>query len=59
MLIFNDTIYVLMIYVSTVLSVRISEEEIPRILQSCHAAAYGGHFGGQRIAAKVLQLGYY
>ena len=37
----------------------VSEEEIPHILQSCHAAAYGGHFGGQRTAAKVLQSGYY
>ncbi|KAH9751024.1 hypothetical protein KPL71_014117 [Citrus sinensis] len=35
----------------------VSEEEIPHILQSCHAAAYRGHFGGQRIAAKVLQSG--
>ncbi|KAH9802981.1 hypothetical protein KPL71_001600 [Citrus sinensis] len=33
-------------------------EEIPHILESCHAAAYGGHFGGHRIAAKVMQSGY-
>ncbi|KAH9803133.1 hypothetical protein KPL71_001653 [Citrus sinensis] len=33
--------------------------KIPHILKSCHAAAYGGHFGGHRTAAKVLQSGYY
>ncbi|KAH9802189.1 hypothetical protein KPL71_001277 [Citrus sinensis] len=32
-----------------------SEGEIPHILESCHAAAYGGHFGGHRTSAKVLQ----
>ncbi|XP_024033498.1 uncharacterized protein LOC112095624 [Citrus clementina] len=36
-----------------------SEEEIPYILESCHVAAYGGHFGGHRTAAKILQSGYY
>ncbi|XP_052299703.1 uncharacterized protein LOC127903086 [Citrus sinensis] len=36
-----------------------AEGEIPHILESCHAAAYRGHFGGHRTAAKVLQLGYY
>ncbi|KAH9763201.1 hypothetical protein KPL70_001079 [Citrus sinensis] len=36
-----------------------SDEEIPHILEYYHAAAYGGHFGGHRTAAKVLQLGYY
>ncbi|KAH9685728.1 hypothetical protein KPL70_014067 [Citrus sinensis] len=33
----------------------VSEEEIPQILKPCHAAAYEGHFGGHRTAAKVLQ----
>ena len=37
----------------------VSEEEIPHILQSCHATAYGGYFGGQRIAGKFLQSRYY
>ena len=37
----------------------VPNEEISNILQSCHAAAYGGHFGGHRITAKVLQSGYY
>ena len=35
------------------------DEEISNILQSRHAAAYGGHFGGHRTAAKVLQSAYY
>ena len=26
------------------------------MLQSCHAVTYNGHFGGHRIAAKVLQV---
>ncbi|KAH9716154.1 hypothetical protein KPL71_021359 [Citrus sinensis] len=36
-----------------------AEGEIPHILESCHAAAYRGHFSGHRTAAKVLQSGYY
>ncbi|KAH9802438.1 hypothetical protein KPL71_001384 [Citrus sinensis] len=36
-----------------------AEGEIPHILELCHAAAYGGHIGGHRTAAKVLQSGYY
>ena len=35
------------------------EGEIPHILESCHVVAYGGHFGGHRTSAKVLQSGYY
>ncbi|KAH9750406.1 hypothetical protein KPL71_013870 [Citrus sinensis] len=37
----------------------VAAEEIPQILESCHAAAYEGHFGGHRTAAKVMQSGYY
>ncbi|KAH9734620.1 hypothetical protein KPL71_017429 [Citrus sinensis] len=33
----------------------VSNEEIPHILHSCHATAYGGYFGGHRTVAKVLQ----
>ena len=29
------------------------------ILNHCHTLACGGHFSGQRIAAKVLQSGFY
>ncbi|KAH9770018.1 hypothetical protein KPL71_012225 [Citrus sinensis] len=37
----------------------VAAEEIPHILESCHAAAYGGHFGGHRTTVKVMQSGYY
>ncbi|XP_060965226.1 uncharacterized protein LOC133034202 [Cannabis sativa] len=33
--------------------------EVRSILEHCHSAPYGGHFGGQRTAAKVFQSGYY
>ena len=29
------------------------------ILQHCHDMACGGHFGGNRTTAKVLQFGFY
>ena len=35
------------------------EEEMESILNHCHTLAYGGHFRRQRIAAKVLQSGFY
>ncbi|KAJ9561910.1 hypothetical protein OSB04_007070 [Centaurea solstitialis] len=34
-------------------------EDVPAVLEHCHASAYGGHFGGQRTAAKVLQSGFF
>ncbi|KAI3758225.1 hypothetical protein L6452_05778 [Arctium lappa] len=37
----------------------IPENEVATVLQHCHQSAYGGHFGGQRTAAKVLQSGFY
>ncbi|KAJ9546995.1 hypothetical protein OSB04_019538 [Centaurea solstitialis] len=30
-------------------------EDVPAILEHCHACAYGGHFGGQRITAKWIE----
>ena len=36
----------------------VPDEEIPNILQSCHAATYRGHFGGHKTVVKVLQSGY-
>ncbi|KAJ9539557.1 hypothetical protein OSB04_032290 [Centaurea solstitialis] len=33
--------------------------EMQNILQDCHASPYGGHFGGQRTAAKILQSGFF
>ena len=35
------------------------EDEMHSILDHCHTLACGGHFGGQRTAAKVLQSGFY
>ena len=35
------------------------EDEMVSILNHCHTLPCGGHFSGQRISAKVLQLGFY
>ena len=35
------------------------EDEMHSILNHCHTLLCGGHFGGQRTAAKVLQSGFY
>ena len=35
------------------------EDEMHSILNHCHTLSCGGHFGGQRTAAKVLQSGFY
>ncbi|KAK8675703.1 hypothetical protein V6N13_033767 [Hibiscus sabdariffa] len=37
----------------------IHEEEQQQILEQCHTAQYGRHFGGNRTATKVLQYGLY
>ncbi|KAL4380087.1 hypothetical protein GQ457_02G027270 [Hibiscus cannabinus] len=37
----------------------IPEEEQQQILEQCHSAPYGGHFGGNKTAAKVLKSGLY
>ena len=37
----------------------VSEDEMHSILHHCHTLPCGGHFGGQRTAAKVLQSGFY
>ena len=37
----------------------VAEEEIKDILQHCHSSPCGGHFGGTRTVAKVLQSGYF
>ncbi|KAK8676048.1 hypothetical protein V6N13_034102 [Hibiscus sabdariffa] len=37
----------------------IPEEEQQLILEQCHSAPYGGHFGGNRTTSKVLQSGFY
>ena len=37
----------------------IPSEEVDNILHQCHSSDYGGHFGGEKTAAKVLQSGFY
>ncbi|XP_075103641.1 uncharacterized protein LOC142178215 [Nicotiana tabacum] len=37
----------------------ILEKDQPSVLQACHASPYGGHFGGIRTIAKVLESGLY
>ena len=37
----------------------VPEDEMHSILNHCHTLPCGGHFGGQRTAAKVLQPGFY
>uniref|UniRef100_A0A151UG43 Integrase zinc-binding domain-containing protein n=1 Tax=Cajanus cajan TaxID=3821 RepID=A0A151UG43_CAJCA len=37
----------------------VSREEAKSILLHCHNSPYGGHFNGERTAAKVLQAGFY
>ena len=37
----------------------VPEDEMNSVLSHCHTLPCGGHFGGQRTAAKVLQSGFY
>ena len=37
----------------------VPEDEMHSIMNHCHTLPCGGHFGGQRTAAKVLQSGFY
>ncbi|KAL5562708.1 hypothetical protein UlMin_032455 [Ulmus minor] len=37
----------------------VPEEEMESILRHCHSREVGGHFGGTKTAAKVLQSGFY
>ena len=37
----------------------VPESEQGKILHECHASPYGGHFVGDKIAHKILQLGFY
>ena len=46
-------------YVDQVISRCVPDEEMESILTHCHTLACGEHFRGNRIASKVLQLGFY
>ncbi|KAG8472817.1 hypothetical protein CXB51_034623 [Gossypium anomalum] len=37
----------------------VAEDEVQKILYHCHSALSGGHFGGTRTAAKVLQVRFF
>ena len=37
----------------------VAEDEVQKILYYCHSALSGGHFGGTRIATKVLQAEFF
>ena len=37
----------------------VPENEQEEVLKACHASEYGGHFSGDRTAAKILQSGLY
>jgi len=37
----------------------VAQDEARKILWHCHNSPYGGHFNGQRTAAKVIQSGFY
>ena len=46
-------------YADQVIRRCVPEDEMHSILNHCHTLPCGGHFGGQRTAAKVLQSGFY
>ena len=54
-----DDLHLYKLYSDKVIRRCVAVEEIPHILESCHTAAYGGHFGGHRTAAKIMQSGYF
>lgn len=37
----------------------VPETSYQHIFSQCHESSFGGHFGGQRMVAKVIQCGYY
>ena len=37
----------------------VPDKEVPNILHNCQSSSNGGHFSAQRIAAKVLQSGFF
>ena len=46
-------------YADQVIRRCVPEYEMTSILNQCHTLPCGGHFGGQRTTAKVLQSGFY
>ncbi|XP_075098033.1 uncharacterized protein LOC142175349 [Nicotiana tabacum] len=56
---FWDEPYLFRICVDNMIRRCILETDQSSILQACHASLYGGHFGGVRTTAKVLESGFY
>ncbi|KAL4384020.1 hypothetical protein GQ457_15G014580 [Hibiscus cannabinus] len=54
-----DEPYLFKQFVDQVLRRCVPEEEQKDIIYHCHAASCGGHFGGNKTAAKILQSGFY
>ncbi|KAL4368350.1 hypothetical protein GQ457_05G026190 [Hibiscus cannabinus] len=54
-----DEPYLFKQYADQVLRQCVPEEEQKDIVYHCHAASCGGHFGGNRTAAKILQSCFY
>ncbi|KAK9011679.1 hypothetical protein V6N11_044524 [Hibiscus sabdariffa] len=54
-----DEPYLFKQYADQVLRRCVPEEEQKDIMYHCHAASCGGHFGGNRTTAKILQSGFY
>ncbi|XP_070025658.1 uncharacterized protein [Nicotiana sylvestris] len=54
-----DELHLFKICIDNMIRRCILEIEQCSVLQACHASPYGGHFGGVRTAAKVLEAGFY
>ncbi|XP_070037565.1 uncharacterized protein [Nicotiana tomentosiformis] len=56
---FWDEPYLFRIFLDNMIRRCIPEIDQSSVLQACHASPYGGHFGGVRTTAKVLESGFY
>ncbi|KAJ9541977.1 hypothetical protein OSB04_028483 [Centaurea solstitialis] len=54
-----DDPYLFKICADQVIRRCIPKEEVTSIIHHCHTGPCGGHFGGHRTAAKILQSGFY
>ncbi|BAT95924.1 hypothetical protein VIGAN_08276900, partial [Vigna angularis var. angularis] len=54
-----DDPYLFKIRADNLLRRCVTKEEVEGILWHCHDSPYGGHFSGERTAAKVLQSEFY
>ncbi|XP_070003034.1 uncharacterized protein [Nicotiana sylvestris] len=54
-----DEPYLFRICVDNMIRRCVPEIEQSFVLQACYTSAYGGHFGGARTAAKVLEAGFF